>query len=76
MVFRSSDTVCDDCDRDIACEASIEASFDALINRAVADGWSEDEVANALLSLAQHRIETMRADAVIGADAPIGRLSH
>jgi len=73
MIFRSSGIAGD---RDLDCEASIESEFDALIARALAAGWSEDEVANALLSLAQTRIEASRADNFAGADLPGGRLSH
>lgn len=73
MIFRSSGIASD---RDIDCEASIEAEFEALIDRALAAGWSEDEVANALLSLAQDRIEASRADAFVDTESPAGRLSH
>jgi hypothetical protein len=73
MIFRSSGIASD---RDLECEASIEAEFEALIGRALAAGWSEDEVANALLSLAQNRIEDSRADSFVGANLPAGRLSH
>jgi hypothetical protein len=73
MIFRSSGIASD---RDIDCEASIEADFEALFDRALAAGWSEDEVANALLSLAQSRIEDSRADAFVGAELPAGRVPH
>ncbi|WP_193177623.1 hypothetical protein [Oricola nitratireducens] len=73
MDFRSSDMTDD---RDLDCESSIEADFEALAERAVAAGWGDDEVANALLSLAQARIETTRADAFIGRDPLTGRLPH
>jgi len=73
MIIRSSGLASD---RDIECEASIEADFEALIDRALAAGWSEDEIANALLSLAQNRIEASRADAFVGMEPPTGRLSH
>ncbi|GAB4351038.1 MAG: hypothetical protein Kow0026_07750 [Oricola sp.] len=73
MIFRSSGIASD---RDIDCEAAMEAEFEALIDRALAAGWSEDEVTNALLSLAQNRVDASRADAFIGAEPPAGRLSH
>lgn len=76
MVFRSFRPANDGTDRDLACEAYLEPAFEALINRALADGWSEDEIANALLSLAQTRIESMRSNAIVGADVPGRRLSH
>ena len=40
-------------DRDIDCETEIVAQFYALVDRALKFGWAEEEVANALLSLAQ-----------------------
>lgn len=73
MIFRSSGGASD---RDLDCEASIEMEFEALIERALAAGWSEEEVTNALLSLAQNRLENSRADALVGSVVPVGRLSH
>jgi hypothetical protein len=73
MTFSSMDKCYD---RDLECEASLEVEFQALVDRAVSDGWTADEVANALLSLAQARVETMRADAVIGSTGIAGRVAH
>lgn len=55
-------------DRDLACEAFLEAGYDGLVASARAEGWSDDEIANAMLSLAQGRVQTMRADAWIGGE--------
>jgi hypothetical protein len=40
-------------DRDLECELAISPEFQRLIETALAAGWSDDEVANALLSLTQ-----------------------
>ena len=73
MTFSSTENCCD---RDLECEAALEAEFEDLIGRAVASGWTADEVANALLSLAQDRVETIRADAIIGKAGLSGRVAH
>jgi len=52
-------------DRDLACEEFLEAGYDGLVASARAEGWSDDEIANAMLSLAQQRVQTARADAWI-----------
>lgn len=49
------------CDGDLDCEADIAAEFDALAHLGEERGWSPEQVANALLSLAQSRITGMRA---------------
>jgi hypothetical protein len=48
--------VLDDLDRELECELHIEPAFDEIADRAIAAGWSEDQVDAALLSLARHRI--------------------
>ena len=53
-------------DRDLDCAAWLRDGVDALIATALAAGWSEDEVGNALLSLAQDRITEARDNAVLG----------
>jgi hypothetical protein len=73
MTYSSTDNCCD---RDLECEASLEAEFEALMGRAVEAGWTVDEVTNALLSLAQARVEAMRADAVVGTAGFAGPLAH
>lgn len=70
MTFHSTDSWRD---RDLECEASLKAEFEVFIGHAIEAGWTADEVANALLSLAQARVETMRTDAVVGA---AGGLAH
>lgn len=73
MAGKSPDTALDG---DLACELGIEGEFDALFARAVRAGWSADEVANAMLSLAQTRIQSMRDGAFIGAEATLRRQVH
>lgn len=53
-------------DRDFDCEAAIAPEFEALVERAWKSGWLEEEVANALLSLAQERVHRSRDGAIIG----------
>jgi hypothetical protein len=52
-------------DRDLECELAISPEFQRLIETALAAGWSDDEVANALLSLTQDHVHTMRSRAII-----------
>ena len=54
-------------DRDLACEAAIAAEFETFALSAQEAGWSKDEVANALLSLAQNHALALRDDAVVDA---------
>ena len=49
-------------DRSVHAEEAIEASFDALADRAVLMGWSRDEAAFALLNLAAARVLTIDAN--------------
>lgn len=61
-------------DRDIDCEAEMFAQFYALVERALKTGWAEEEVANALLSLAQTYSLDLLDDLLIG--APENRALH
>jgi hypothetical protein len=45
-----------DPDRVLNCEFELEGAFNELAERALAVGWSDDEVEAALLSLARHRV--------------------
>ena len=54
-------------DRDVDCETDILMQFSALVQRALRTGWAEEEVANALLSLAQNYSVSLAEDATIGA---------
>ena len=45
-----------DADRVLDCEFELEAAFNEVAERALAVGWSSDEVEAALLSLARHRV--------------------
>lgn len=54
-------------DRDIDCEIAILAQFHDLVERALKTGWAEEEVANALLNLAQSYSLDLLDDAVIAA---------
>ena len=50
-------------DRELACEMAAEDQFEALAARLVDSGWSADEVANALLSLAVRHMQTQLENA-------------
>jgi len=63
-------------DRDLACEASLEPFFRNLLPNARRDGWSSDEIANALLSLTQNLVADSRADAFIELIPPAGTTRH
>jgi hypothetical protein len=52
-------------DLDIDCEFAIETDFLSLVDRAKGEGWADDEVANALLSLAQNHVLALRRQATI-----------
>ena len=41
-------------DRDLACEAALLERFRSLVVSAIEEGWSRDEIANAMLSLMQN----------------------
>ena len=43
-------------DGDLACEDDLRSRFDSLLRDGVQRGWSPDEVANAVLSLAQAHV--------------------
>lgn len=49
-------------DRDLDCQFALEPAFQMLASRAQAVGWSEDEVAAALLELAHHHLQGIIAD--------------
>ena len=63
-------------DRDLQCEVALAPAFDQLVDAAAVVGWSEDEVANALLSLAQYRVQVIRDNALIGLCIPADRTAH
>ena len=41
-------------DRDLDCEATLLERFRGLVTEALNEGWSRDEIANAMLSLSQN----------------------
>ncbi len=43
-------------DRDLECQAALSDAFAELADRAVAAGWSDQEVAAALTALADNRV--------------------
>ena len=43
-------------DRDLDCSTYLEAGIEGLVVKALAAGWNEDEISNALLGLVQDRI--------------------
>ena len=51
-------------DSDLDCEMDLLWQFQALVERALKAGWAEDEVANALLSLALQFKEGLLDDAM------------
>jgi|GEM_PF-3453420 len=52
-------------DSDLDCEMDLLWQFQALVERALKAGWAEDEVANALLSLALQFKEGLLDEAMI-----------
>ncbi|MBP1873566.1 hypothetical protein J2Z19_003281 [Ensifer adhaerens] len=50
-------------DRDLLCQEAIEAEFQSLADRAEASGWSREEVATALMELADNHFLAMNANA-------------
>lgn len=60
-------------DGDIDCETAMFTQFQALVERALRTGWAEEEVANALLSLAQTYSFDLSENAIIPLPAA-GRL--
>lgn len=61
-------------DRDFDCESEMLPGFYALVDQGLKDGWAEEEVANALLSLAQNYALKLLDRAVI--DIPPGAGLH
>ena len=57
-------------DGDFDCEVELALHLPALVEKAVDAGWTEEEVANALLSYAQNLIAKLNDDAVIDATPP------
>ena len=55
-------------DGDVDCETHLAAHVRLLVVRAVEAGWTEEEVANALLSYAQTMILKLNDEAVIPDD--------
>lgn len=55
-------------ERGIDCEFAIEPTFQAVITAAVAAGWNEAEVAEAVLELARNHIAGMLADQYMDTD--------
>lgn len=49
-------------DRHLACQEAIEPSFQALADQAVETGWSSDEVAAALVDLADNHMLALAAN--------------
>ena len=49
-------------DGDLQCEADMAEEFESLLQQGIMRGWSADEVANAILSLAQGHVLSMRAE--------------
>lgn len=52
-------------DGDLDCEASMHREFRALVERALQAGWVEDQIANALVSLAQTYALDLERDLVV-----------
>ena len=52
-------------DRDLECELALAPGFQKLVDDAIAAGWTDEEVANALLSVTQDHVHAMRSGAII-----------
>ncbi|GGD30619.1 hypothetical protein [Aureimonas glaciei] len=55
-------------DRSIECQFQIEPLFQAIVHKALAAGWTEDDVSAALLDLARNHIRGIIADRKTQAD--------
>lgn len=62
MTIASPKTAADYPDRPLECQFAIEPAFQDLARRAQAAGWSEREVAAALIDLAHNHMSGMIAD--------------
>ena len=51
-----------DAEQPLACELALSAAFQELAERGHAAGWSQDDVAAALLELAHHHLSAIIAD--------------
>lgn len=58
-------------DRDLECEMAVSEAFSDLVTGARDAGWTDDEVANAILGLAQSHIQRMREQAIICDDSSV-----
>ena len=67
-MMRSADDARHTHDGDIDCEIELSRHIRVLVQRAVAAGWTEEEVANALLSYAQQMVERLADEAELGGD--------
>lgn len=63
-------------DRDLDCAAYLRVSLESLVREAIAAGWREDEVCNALLSLAQDRVSDSREGAVLDFGSELSGYRH
>ena len=63
-------------DRDLQCADFLQAGMDELIVDALSAGWSEDEICNAILSLAQDRMTDARDSAIIDIGPETGAYRH
>jgi hypothetical protein len=74
MTIASPKIAADYPDRPLECQFAIEPAFQDLARRAHATGWSESEVAAALIDLAHHHMSGMLADEKTLADIDAARL--
>lgn len=63
-------------DRDLDCSNYLEAGIEGLVVKALAAGWNEDEISNALLSLVQDRISEARDNAILDFGPKPGATRH
>lgn len=52
----------DSADKNLDCEFAMEPAFRELAGRAADEGWSEDDVASALMSLSHHHLRGIIED--------------
>lgn len=60
-------------DRAIDCQFQLEPAFQDLVMRAVAAGWTEDDVATAMVDLAHNHLRGIIADRKTQADIDAAR---
>lgn len=52
----------DDPDRDVRCQDAVQFAFGDLVDAAIAAGWGEREIIEAIIDLAEDRLQALGAN--------------